>query len=63
MNFCFRGGMQPGDIVTSINGYEVKGTTSVYEALKSNDKLKISVYRGLKKLDIHVVPETVKVPM
>lgn len=55
--------MQPGDIVTSINGNEVKGTTSIYEAIKSNDKLKIGVYRGLKKLDIHVVPETVKMPL
>ncbi|XP_037946869.1 serine protease HTRA2, mitochondrial-like [Teleopsis dalmanni] len=52
------GGLSPGDIVTHINGKEIKNSSDVYEILAETQKaLDITIFRGLKKMSIHVVPE------
>lgn len=58
---CYRGGLQPGDIVTRINGTEVISTSDVYAALSEPKKpLKIDLYRGLKKITVTIEPEEVE---
>lgn len=52
------GGLHPGDIVTHINGKEVKNSNDVYQVLDGKQKsLEMSVYRGFEKLKITVIPE------
>lgn len=52
------GGLNPGDIVTEINGKPVKSSQDVYDALtqKGND-LKMVVYRGLTQMKLTIQPE------
>lgn len=58
---CCSGGLNPGDIVTHINGKEVLSTVDVYAALSEKGTLlEIDVYRGLKKISVTVVPEEVE---
>ncbi|CAD7085007.1 unnamed protein product [Hermetia illucens] len=52
------GGLNPGDIVTHINGKEVKNSSDIYDALAEKGKvLDMTVYRGLKQLRIIVKPD------
>lgn len=52
------GGLHPGDIVTHINGKEVKNSNDIYKALSEKTKaLDMIVYRGLEKLKVTVIPE------
>uniref|UniRef100_A0A1B0CSJ1 Serine protease HTRA2, mitochondrial n=1 Tax=Lutzomyia longipalpis TaxID=7200 RepID=A0A1B0CSJ1_LUTLO len=52
------GGLNPGDIVTEINGKPVKSSSDVYEALKDAGKdITLVIYRGLEKHQITVRPE------
>ncbi|XP_067619353.1 serine protease HTRA2, mitochondrial [Eurosta solidaginis] len=52
------GGLYPGDIVTKINDKEIKNSSDVYEALGDKSKsLDITIFRGLKKMTIKIVPE------
>uniref|UniRef100_A0A1L8DTK2 Serine protease HTRA2, mitochondrial n=1 Tax=Nyssomyia neivai TaxID=330878 RepID=A0A1L8DTK2_9DIPT len=52
------GGLNPGDIVTEINGKPVKTSTDIYDALKDAGKdISIVIYRGLEKHHITVRPE------
>lgn len=58
---CCSGGLEPGDIVTRINGMEVVSTSDVYAALSEPKKpLKIDLYRGLKKITVTIEPEEVE---
>ncbi|XP_039971188.1 serine protease HTRA2, mitochondrial [Bactrocera tryoni] len=52
------GGLYPGDIVTKINDKEIKNSSDVYEALALKTKsLDITIFRGLKKMTVKIVPE------
>lgn len=54
----FSGGLYPGDIVTKINDKEIKNSSDVYEALALKTKsLDITIFRGLKKMTVKIVPE------
>lgn len=58
---CFSGGLQPGDIVTHIDGKPVKHANDIYSIL-SNTKsrsLKMSVSRFGHKIDVTITPEDV----
>ncbi|XP_055920293.1 serine protease HTRA2, mitochondrial [Eupeodes corollae] len=51
-------GLCPGDIVTHINGKEVKNSSDIYKALAENTKgLEMIVFRGFEKMKITVIPE------
>uniref|UniRef100_A0A182T6P8 Serine protease HTRA2, mitochondrial n=1 Tax=Anopheles maculatus TaxID=74869 RepID=A0A182T6P8_9DIPT len=55
---AYSGGLQPGDIITHINGKEIKNSSDVYELLLEQDKkLSISIYRGQQLTTVHVFPE------
>lgn len=57
-SFYRRGGLNPGDIVTKINGKEVHTTADIYSFLSEKGKaLNMTVYRGTQKLEIVIVPE------
>ncbi|KFB38864.1 AGAP000240-PA-like protein [Anopheles sinensis] len=52
------GGLQPGDIITHINGKEVKTSADVYDVLKGTTKsLAISIHRGQQLTTVKVDPE------
>lgn len=52
------GGLNPGDIITHINGKEIHSSSDVYEALSHLGKaLNITIYRGLNRLSVTVIPE------
>lgn len=52
------GGLHPGDIVTHINGNEVKNSNDIYRILDGKQKaLDMIVYRGLEKMKLTVIPE------
>ncbi|XP_053669391.1 serine protease HTRA2, mitochondrial [Anopheles marshallii] len=55
---AYNGGLQPGDIITHINGKEIKNSSDVYDLLLEQDKkLSMSVYRGQQLTTVHVFPE------
>ncbi|XP_058127609.1 serine protease HTRA2, mitochondrial [Anopheles ziemanni] len=52
------GGLQPGDIITHINGKDVKTSSDVYDVLQGTTKsLTISIHRGQQLTTVKVVPE------
>ncbi|XP_041781290.1 serine protease HTRA2, mitochondrial [Anopheles merus] len=52
------GGLQPGDIITHINGKEINSSGDVYELLAAQEKkLAITIYRGQQPATVHVFPE------
>lgn len=52
------GGLYPGDIITSINGKEVKNSADVYELLSAKEReLNITIYRGVERMTVKVTPE------
>lgn len=52
------GGLYPGDIITSINGREVKNSGDVYELLSAKEReLNITIYRGVDRMTVKVTPE------
>ncbi|XP_055547509.1 serine protease HTRA2, mitochondrial [Wyeomyia smithii] len=52
------GGLYPGDIITSINGKEVKNSADVYEMLAGTNRvLSIIIYRGVEKMTVKVTLE------
>jgi HtrA serine peptidase 2 len=56
--FSFSGGLLPGDIVTHINGKDVKNSSDVYDVLTEKGKtLNMTVYRGPEKMLVLVTPE------
>ncbi|KAL4711574.1 hypothetical protein ACJJTC_003591 [Scirpophaga incertulas] len=55
---AYKGGLQPGDIVTHINQLPVLSAAEVYKILeKSSGKLRLEVVRGGQKISLYVVPE------
>lgn len=54
----YRGGLSPGDIITHINGKEVKNSANIYDVLGGKGKLlTMSVFRGNKRITVNVTPE------
>jgi PDZ domain-containing secreted protein len=52
------GGLLPGDIVTHINGKDVKNSSDVYDLLSEKGKtLTMVIYRGSDKNTVIVTPE------
>ncbi|XP_013183248.1 uncharacterized protein LOC106129280 [Amyelois transitella] len=55
---AYTGGLQPGDIVTSINGKPVFSATDIYNILEnSTGSLQIEAVRGRQKIKLTVTPE------
>lgn len=50
-------GLQPGDIVTQINGHEVSKSRDVYKLLEGRGDLKMIVLRGTQRYTVTVQPE------
>ncbi|XP_039279558.1 serine protease HTRA2, mitochondrial [Nilaparvata lugens] len=50
-------GLQPGDIVTHINGQVIESATTVYKILENISTLNITVLRGQSRLQINVKAE------
>lgn len=51
------GGLLPGDIITNINGKDVKSSQDVYECLKSSKDLSMVVWREDRQTKIVIYPE------
>lgn len=52
------GGLYPGDIITNINGKDVKKSADVYDMLVSKERvLNITIYRGVERMIVKVAPE------
>ena len=47
--YTYRAGLQPGDVVTHVNGREIKSAGDVYDALERTPVLNLVVHRGQKK--------------
>lgn len=54
----FSAGLQPGDIVTEVNGQKIEGASSIYKILETADSLKMTVFRQRQKINITVAPES-----
>ncbi|KPJ05171.1 Serine protease HTRA2, mitochondrial [Papilio xuthus] len=55
---AYNGGLQPGDIITNINGKPVYSATDIYSLLEStHGRLELEVVRGHKKMSLTVTPE------
>lgn len=50
-------GIRPGDIITHINGMQMRQTSQVFELLESNVDLELIVRRGDQTLKMTVKPE------
>jgi HtrA serine peptidase 2 len=55
------GGLQPGDIVTHIDGKQITGANDVYAVLleSTTRTITMTVNRNGKKLELHVTPENI----
>ena len=52
------GGLIPGDIITHINGKEVKQSADLYDALSEKGKsLSMTIHRGAQQLRVIINPE------
>lgn len=51
------GGLIPGDIITSINGKDVKSSQNVYEALNEGKDLTMVMWRDMKQIKLVIHPE------
>ncbi|XP_031632717.1 serine protease HTRA2, mitochondrial [Contarinia nasturtii] len=55
---AYNGGLHPGDIVTKINGKDVRTTSEIYSVLSEKGKaLNMTIYRGTQKLEVMIIPE------
>ncbi|XP_075986885.1 uncharacterized protein LOC142983748 [Anticarsia gemmatalis] len=55
---AYNGGLQPGDIVTSINGKPVRSASDIYQLLENTSgSLVIEIVRGRERLNLKVTPE------
>lgn len=59
--FIYSGGLQPGDIVTHINGKEIGGAKDVYTILsdEKTSNLRMTVIRSGVVLQLSVTPEDI----
>ena len=56
--FLTSGGLQPGDIVISINGVPVNNATDIYTSLENTSgPLSLQIARGRVKKTITITPE------
>ncbi|XP_059062978.1 serine protease HTRA2, mitochondrial-like [Achroia grisella] len=55
---AYNGGLQPGDIVTNINGKPVHSASDIYTMLEnSSGSLRVDVVRGRQRITLSVTPE------
>ncbi|KAL5016632.1 hypothetical protein ScPMuIL_006221 [Solemya velum] len=57
---AYNAGLQPGDIITSINGKQVKAASDVYSALEKGETLKTTILRKDQEKTINISPENVE---
>lgn len=56
--FLCSGGLSPGDIITHINGKEVRNSADIYDVLgEKGTALKMTVFRGNSKIIVSITPE------
>ncbi len=54
-----RSGIQPGDVITKINGRQIISSVQVHEIIKTDDELVVEVERWGRKHTFTIVPENV----
>lgn len=52
-------GIQPGDVITKINGVDIYGARDVYKLLEGHNDLKMTVIRKEKKFVVSVRPQVI----
>ena len=52
-------GIQPGYVITSINGETVTSSRDVYNAVSSSSELRVTLQRGRSTLSVIITPEEV----
>ncbi|KAK6633073.1 hypothetical protein RUM43_012816 [Polyplax serrata] len=59
---AYRGGLQPGDIISEINGRKTEGVRSIYDVLKSDisKPINLKIYRRDMFFNITLVPDTLQ---
>ena len=55
----FRAGLQPGDIITKMNGKNMVSNKEVYQHLQKGETLVVEVKRGDQYLKFTIQPEVV----
>lgn len=55
----FRAGLQPGDIITKMNGKNIVSNKEVYQHVHKGETLNIQVKRGDQYLKFTIQPEVV----
>ncbi|CAL8077600.1 unnamed protein product [Orchesella dallaii] len=56
---AYLAGVKPGDVITNINGTQIRSSSQVYDKINVDDKLFISIRRGEMTLTVTVVPEQI----
>uniref|UniRef100_A0A6A7G1X7 Serine protease HTRA2, mitochondrial n=1 Tax=Hirondellea gigas TaxID=1518452 RepID=A0A6A7G1X7_9CRUS len=54
---AYHAGLQPGDVVTHINGHEIRAAGDVYRMLEKPSDLTMVVHRGNNRYTVKVTPE------
>ncbi|XP_011505603.1 PREDICTED: serine protease HTRA2, mitochondrial [Ceratosolen solmsi marchali] len=50
-------GLKPGDIITHLNGQQIKSSTDVYKVLEKGGRIRLSIVRNDTTLQLEVEPE------
>ncbi|RWS02533.1 serine protease HTRA2: mitochondrial-like isoform X1, partial [Dinothrombium tinctorium] len=55
-----KGGLMAGDVITAVNGKEIKTVSEIYKLLDKGEKLNLTILRGKnEKLNIEIVPQPI----
>ena len=54
---AYHAGLQPGDIVTHVNGKEINSSRNIYDTLDGQGDLNLVVQRGNQRYTVTVSPE------
>lgn len=56
----YRDGLQTGDVITAINGKEVRNVDDIYKALETSDELNMIIRRRKEDVVVRVRPTIVQ---
>lgn len=59
MNFVYREGLRPRDVITRVNDVAATSANDIYKALETAESLKLTIKRGQREINLVVKPEAI----